>query len=102
MRDDATDSTLRSRRASTSRPGSAGEARLSESTTRSAAETTAAMAAESRDEDTGRHVQRMSLYCRVLGVGGGMGTHEADTLMSGATMHDIGKLARLSMFLAKA
>jgi len=49
-------------------------------------------AAEFRDNETGMHVQRMSHYCRLLGLATGMTPQEADQLRYAAMMHDIGKI----------
>lgn len=49
-------------------------------------------AAEYKDNETGKHVIRMSHYSRILGLATGMDESEADLLMSAAPMHDIGKI----------
>ena len=49
-------------------------------------------AAEFRDNETGKHVIRMSLYARVLAIAVGMNEADADTLQLAAPMHDIGKI----------
>ena len=49
-------------------------------------------AAEYRDDQTGRHLQRMSRYSALLGVKCGMGKTECDLLRSASPMHDIGKV----------
>ena len=49
-------------------------------------------AAEYKDEDTGLHVIRMSLYARELALAAGMDEEDADILLNAAPMHDIGKI----------
>ncbi|WP_409524721.1 response regulator [Nitrincola sp. MINF-07-Sa-05] len=49
-------------------------------------------AAEFKDNETGLHVIRMSLYTRVLALAAGMSEAEAELLMHAAPMHDIGKI----------
>lgn len=49
-------------------------------------------AAEFKDNETGSHVQRMSKYAYILAIASGMDEYTADTLMSAAPMHDIGKI----------
>ncbi|MBF0181307.1 MAG: HD domain-containing protein [Magnetococcales bacterium] len=50
------------------------------------------MAAEFRDQDTGQHVVRMSLYAVCLGRAAGLGEEECDNLLHAAPMHDVGKI----------
>lgn len=49
-------------------------------------------AAEYKDNETGLHVIRMSLYSKILALAAGMSEADADLLMSAAPMHDIGKI----------
>ncbi|CAH2032010.1 HD-GYP domain-containing protein [Trichlorobacter ammonificans] len=49
-------------------------------------------AAEYRDNETGRHVIRISHYCHLLAIAYGLPEEEADLLRSASTMHDIGKI----------
>lgn len=49
-------------------------------------------AAEYRDNETGKHVIRMSLYSRILAIALGMSPEDAETLKLAAPMHDIGKI----------
>jgi len=58
-------------------------------------------AAEFKDNETGLHVVRMSLYARLLGVASGMDEHESDMLMDAAQMHDIGKIGIPDRILQK-
>lgn len=51
-----------------------------------------AFAAELRDNETGKHVVRMSLYSRVLALAVGFNEDDANTLQLAAPMHDIGKI----------
>ncbi|MGK0288788.1 MAG: response regulator RpfG family c-di-GMP phosphodiesterase [bacterium] len=48
--------------------------------------------AEARSKETGKHVERVSEYCRVLGLLLGMSNTEANLLKLASTMHDVGKL----------
>ncbi len=58
-------------------------------------------AAEFKDNETGLHVIRMSLYTRLLAVAAGMDDAEADLLMDAAPMHDIGKIGIPDRILQK-
>lgn len=49
-------------------------------------------AAEYRDNETGQHVQRMSLFCARLGKELGMAEKECQLLQLASPMHDIGKI----------
>ncbi|MDX1451407.1 MAG: response regulator [Oleiphilaceae bacterium] len=49
-------------------------------------------AAEFKDNETGRHVLRMSEYARIIALAAGMNEHDAETLKLAAPMHDIGKI----------
>jgi len=61
-----------------------------------------AHAAESRDDDTGVHITRMSRMCAHLALEAGMRPEEAEQLKHAATMHDIGKIAIPDRILLKA
>ena len=49
-------------------------------------------AAEFKDNETGKHVIRMSLYAHVIGKAYGLSDIDAYTLQLAAAMHDIGKI----------
>ncbi len=49
-------------------------------------------AAEYRDNETGNHIMRMSLYCRLLGQAAGLSEHKVAILFHAAPMHDVGKI----------
>lgn len=49
-------------------------------------------AAEFKDNETGRHVLRMSEYARIIAIATGMSEEDAETLKLAAPMHDIGKI----------
>jgi putative two-component system response regulator len=49
-------------------------------------------AAEYKDNETGRHVIRMSHYSRLLALEAGFDEEEAERLLNAAPMHDIGKI----------
>ena len=49
-------------------------------------------AAESRDEDTGLHIDRMSRMCEALGLATGMSPAEAERLRLASALHDVGKI----------
>jgi CHASE2 domain-containing sensor protein len=51
-----------------------------------------AQAAESRDEDTGLHIERMSRMCESLGRAVGMSETEAEELRHASVLHDVGKI----------
>jgi response regulator RpfG family c-di-GMP phosphodiesterase len=52
-----------------------------------------AKAAESRDNDTGEHIERMSMLCERLALEVGMSAEEAETVRYAAILHDIGKIS---------
>jgi len=60
-----------------------------------------AQAAEHRDNETGRHIVRMSHYAMVLGRACGMSEEECDILFHATPMHDIGKLGIPDRILLK-
>ncbi len=60
-----------------------------------------ARAAEYRDNDTGQHVVRMSLYAYTLALSVGMSEAAAEDLLNAAPMHDIGKIGIPDHILCK-
>lgn len=50
-------------------------------------------AVENRSKETGNHVKRMALTCKVLGEAHGLNSHDLDVLYKAAPLHDIGKIA---------
>jgi CHASE2 domain-containing sensor protein len=51
-----------------------------------------ATAAESRDADTGQHIQRLSRLCERLAMVMGMSPHEAEQIGHASALHDVGKI----------
>lgn len=51
-----------------------------------------AKAGEYRDEDTGRHVDRMARYSRIIADGLGLAIDDREVIELAAPMHDIGKI----------
>lgn len=49
-------------------------------------------AAEYKDNETGYHIIRMSLYCGLMGKALGMTDAEVETLQRASPMHDVGKI----------
>jgi putative two-component system response regulator len=49
-------------------------------------------AAESKDEETGHHVKRISHYCKALSESMNLGAEFQDTIFIASPMHDIGKI----------
>jgi response regulator RpfG family c-di-GMP phosphodiesterase len=60
-----------------------------------------AKAAESRDNDTGEHIERMSTLCERLALEIGMSEAEAEELRYAAVLHDIGKISMPDRVLLK-
>ncbi len=60
-----------------------------------------AHASEYRDNETGRHIQRISRYTAYLARAWGMGEEEADQIFHASTMHDIGKIGIPDRILLK-
>jgi putative two-component system response regulator len=60
-----------------------------------------ARAAEFRDNDTGVHVQRMSLYAEEIGRRLGLSSHECDLVLTASPMHDLGKIGISDLILLK-
>ncbi|HXX53599.1 MAG TPA: CHASE2 domain-containing protein [Thermodesulfovibrionales bacterium] len=59
-------------------------------------------AVESRDEDTGGHVSRVGLYCKVIAEGLGMPEDFIESIPFSSAMHDIGKIGIPDSILLKA
>jgi putative two-component system response regulator len=59
-------------------------------------------AAEHKDQETGRHVRRISHYCRVLAEAMGLPTEISDAIANSSPMHDIGKIGIPDHVLLKA
>jgi CHASE2 domain-containing sensor protein len=51
-----------------------------------------AQATESRDQATGRHLDRMSVLCERVGLAMGLSPSEAETLRDASLLHDVGKI----------
>jgi len=60
-----------------------------------------AQAAESRDGETGAHIERMSRMCEALGRAVGMSDDEAEELRHAAVLHDVGKIGIPDAILLK-
>jgi len=60
-----------------------------------------AYAVESRDGETGAHVDRMSALCELLALAAGMGPQYAELLRHASVLHDIGKLSVPDAILLK-
>jgi len=50
-------------------------------------------AVESRDEETGEHIERIAGLCHRLALAAGLGAGEAELLRRASAMHDVGKIA---------
>jgi len=59
------------------------------------------LAAEYRDDETSRHLERMSRYCAILAARSGHDERESELLRVAAKMHDIGKLGIPDAILLK-
>jgi len=59
------------------------------------------IAAEFRDEDTGSHIKRVSLYCAVVGHRLGLTESDIETILYAAPMHDLGKIGIPDLILLK-
>jgi putative two-component system response regulator len=51
-----------------------------------------AIAAEFRDDDTGRHTERMSRYCELIARLAGWDEQQCELLRTASVMHDVGKI----------
>jgi putative two-component system response regulator len=60
-----------------------------------------AVAAESRDEDTGEHIQRIRRYSSLLAEKTGMDKKNIETILYAAPMHDVGKIGVPDSILMK-
>jgi CHASE2 domain-containing sensor protein len=58
-------------------------------------------AVESRDEETGDHIGRMSELCHRLALAAGLDPEEAEILRHASAMHDVGKIAIPDAILGK-
>ncbi len=56
---------------------------------------------ESRDNDTGSHIRRISEYSRLMARAIGLPEYEVETIAQASTMHDIGKVAIPDAILLK-
>jgi response regulator RpfG family c-di-GMP phosphodiesterase len=52
-----------------------------------------AAAVESRDAETGQHIDRIGVLCERLGLAVGMSPRDAEMLRHAAALHDVGKIA---------
>ena len=59
------------------------------------------MAAEFRDDDTGTHIKRVSLYCAVVAHRMGLAKSDIETILYAAPMHDLGKIGIPDLILLK-
>ena len=50
------------------------------------------LAAEYRDNDTGKHIKRLRAYCRIMGEALGLEFAECNNISLASSMHDIGKI----------
>jgi response regulator RpfG family c-di-GMP phosphodiesterase len=60
-----------------------------------------ALAAESRDEETGEHIDRISERCYELAKALGMGQNEAELIRHASVLHDVGKIGIPDRILLK-
>ncbi len=60
-----------------------------------------AIAAEYRDEDTARHIERMSRFSALLAEKYGLAPEEVETVRHAAPMHDVGKIGIPDAILLK-
>ncbi len=60
-----------------------------------------ARAAEFRDNETGVHVHRMSLYAEAIGRTLGLSATQLDLLLTASPMHDLGKIGISDLILLK-
>ncbi len=59
-------------------------------------------AVESRDGDTGQHIERLAHFCERLGLAAGMSAGEAEMLRHASTLHDVGKVGIPDRILLKS
>lgn len=60
-----------------------------------------ARAGEFRDSDTGSHILRVSIGCRLLAEAAGLSPHEVELIRYASMMHDIGKIGVADRILHK-
>ncbi|MEA2475873.1 MAG: cyclic di-GMP phosphodiesterase [Actinomycetota bacterium] len=60
-----------------------------------------AIAGEFRDEETGRHVIRMSRYCEILARAAGANDELCDSIREAGSLHDLGKIGIPDRILLK-
>lgn len=60
-----------------------------------------AIAAESRDEDTAHHIERIGRYAEILARAAGLSPREVELICHAAPMHDIGKIGIPDSILLK-
>ena len=60
-----------------------------------------AMAAEHRDTETGRHIERIGLMCHRLAFAAGLPAEDAERIGHAAILHDVGKIAVRDAVLLK-
>ncbi len=60
-----------------------------------------ARAGEFRDSDTGSHILRVSIGCRLLAEAAGLSAHEIELIRYASMMHDIGKIGVADRILHK-
>lgn len=60
-----------------------------------------AIAAEFRDDETARHIQRMSMYCALLARLSGLDPDRCELIRIASPMHDIGKIGTPDHILLK-
>lgn len=63
--------------------------------------TSLSFAAEFRDDETARHIERMSRYCSVIAGAVGIDDEPRETLRLAAKMHDVGKIGIPDSILLK-
>lgn len=63
--------------------------------------TSLSLAAEFRDDETFRHIERMSRYCSLIGASMGLDGGRRETLRIAAKMHDVGKIGIADAILRK-
>jgi CHASE2 domain-containing sensor protein len=61
-----------------------------------------AHATESRDQETGLHLERISRMCEKVGLAMGMTPDEAETLRNASLLHDVGKIGVPDAVLLRA
>jgi len=58
-------------------------------------------AAEYKDNETGNHIIRMTLYCQIIARASGLPEADQEMLLSAAPMHDVGKIGIPDRILCK-